>query len=98
MGIYWKTAAALVIYGVMSWLLGTWLHLKSPDIWILRIGLAILGLVAAAIFIWFRRRQQAAADSSGTGRTEPGDSDDIDLLIRDAAQRLRKSRVGKTSS
>src|SRR5215472_14632267 len=61
MGIYWSTAAVLIAYFVLVWWIGTWLHLKGSDVWMLRGGLAFLGLLAAGIFLWFRHRLGAAA-------------------------------------
>ena len=45
------TAAALIPYLLLTWFLGSFLKLKSPDIWILRAGLALIGLAVAALFL-----------------------------------------------
>jgi type VI secretion system protein ImpL len=95
MGIYWSTAAVLIAYFVLVWWIGTWLHLKGSDVWMLRGGLAFLGLLAAGIFLWFRHRLGAAASD---GQQEAAPTDDIDLLVHDAMRQLKSSRLGRHAS
>ena len=58
MGIYWVTGGVLLAYLVLAWFLGLWLHLHGSDLWILRGGLALLGVVGAGIFLWFHHKGQ----------------------------------------
>src|SRR5262249_17632481 len=51
--VYLITAAALLVYLILVWFLGSALGLKSPDIWILRGGLALIGIAGAALFLWY---------------------------------------------
>ena len=94
MGIYWVTGGVLAAYLVLVWFLGTWLSLRGSDVWILRGGLAVIGLVAAGVFLWFyrksRRAQSAAAvEAPGAATAE------VDLLVREAVRRLRTSTLGR---
>lgn len=92
MGGYKATIAGLAVYLVLVWFLGSWLHLKGSDIWVLRIGLAVLGLIAAGILLWFQRKLQRDAEGAPE---EAQSTTDIDLLVRDAERRLRSSRLGR---
>ena len=58
MNIYLATGAALLVYLVFVWFLGNLLHLHGSDLWILRIGLAVIGIVAAGVFLWFKRKER----------------------------------------
>ena len=53
MGVYWATAAILLPYLVLAWFLGIWLHLEGSNLWILRGGLALLGILAAGIPVYW---------------------------------------------
>src|ERR1043166_9311172 len=80
------TALLLLLYLAGVWFLGSALQLKSPDIWVLRAGLAIIGSDIAEAFLWWRRSRRA---TGGEAAAEPIDaSNEIDILIRDAESRL----------
>jgi type VI secretion system protein ImpL len=93
MVVYWITGVLLLLYLVLVWFLGSWFHLHAPDLWILRGGLALIGLVAAASFIWFYRKTKAASPGAGDG--QKAGSEDIDLLVHEALGALRKSTLGR---
>jgi type VI secretion system protein ImpL len=97
MGIYWATAGILAAYLILVWFLGTWLHLEDSHLWILRGGLAAIGLVAAGVFLWFHRKS-AAAQSSGEGDSGAAVTADVDLLVHEAVRRLRNSALGRGAS
>jgi len=92
MGGYKATIAGLLIYLVLVWFLGTWLHLKGTDLWVLRIALGVVGLLAAAFLLWFQRKLKREAEG---GHDHAQSSEDIDLLVRDAERRLKASRLGR---
>ena len=48
--VYLATGVILLAYLVLVWFLGGWLHLHGSDIWILRGGLAFVGLIAGRFF------------------------------------------------
>src|SRR5215469_2928225 len=92
--VYLITGIVVVVYLALVWILGGVLQLKSPDIWVFRGGLALIGIGAAGAFIWWRRSRAAA----GGGTQEPLDpSNEVDALMRDAETRLAAARVPKGS-
>ncbi len=92
MAIY-RVVAVLIAYLVLAWLTGTLLHLRGADLWILRGGLALLGLIGAAAFLWFQHRLQAEPGSEPAA-AGAGDGD-LDLIVRDARARLKASKIGR---
>lgn len=92
MNIYLATGAALLVYLVFAWFLGNLLHLHGRDLWVLRIGLAAIGVVAAGVFLWFKRREQKQAGEGATEASGPA-HEEIDALIRDAEAKLAAARV-----
>src|SRR5215471_3571564 len=91
---YLITGVVLLVYLVLVWILGGILHLKSPDIWVFRVGLALIGIGAAAAYVWWRRSRRSADG----GSSEPVDSsNEVDVLVRDAEARLAAARVPKGS-
>jgi len=96
--IYLATGFVLLVYVILVWFLGGLLHLKSPDIWVLRCGLWLLGIIGAVGFLWWRRTHAVSA-LSGPGEGAGG-SEDIDALVREAeaklggARRPQGSRIG----
>src|SRR5262245_35319546 len=90
---YILTAALLLVYLVAIWILGGVLHLKSPDIWVFRLGLWIIGIGSAAALVWWRRNQRGDG-----GNAQPADpSNEIDVLVRDAEARLAAAGIPKGS-
>jgi type VI secretion system protein ImpL len=86
----------LIGWLVLAWFIGTWLHLQGSSLWILRIALAVIGLVAFVVVIWwFRLREKERA---GMGASGGAGGDEIDVLIREAETRLQASKLGRTAS
>ena len=52
---YWMAAILLVGWLVLAWFTGTWLHLHGSSLWILRIALAVIGVAAFIVIIWWFR-------------------------------------------
>ena len=94
--VYLATGAMLLAYLVLVWFLGGWLRLHGSDIWILRGGLAFVGLVAAGSFLWFYRKS-TTEDTAPESETEPvaGTDDDVNLAVREAVRRLKSSTLGR---
>jgi type VI secretion system protein ImpL len=93
MNVYLVTGLVLLVYLVVVWFLGTLLHLQGSNLWILRIGLWVIGTAAAGVFLWFKRKEQkqraseSVADAGGQGHEE------IDSLLRDAEAKLAAARI-----
>ena len=98
MGVYWATAAILLPYLVLAWFLGIWLHLEGSNLWILRGGLALLGILAAGTFFWFYRKASAETDAPPEAQGEGDDTEDVDHLVHDAVRKLRASSLGRGAS
>jgi type VI secretion system protein ImpL len=95
MTIYWGAGAALVGYLVVAWIVGSMLHLDSSRFYILFSILAVLGIGASGVFLWFwNRNHKSGADGSpGSGTVEK--DDEIDALVREAESRLASSNLAK---
>jgi type VI secretion system protein ImpL len=96
MGVYLVTGGILLVYLVLVWFLGTWMHPPGAGIWILRGGLALIGLIAAACFLWFHRK--AKAEESGDENPSLKAGDDLDVLVHEAVRRLKSSTLGRGAS
>jgi type VI secretion system protein ImpL len=96
--VYWLTCAVLLVYLVLVWFLGTWVNPPGAGIWVLRVGLWLLGLLGAAFSIWwFRRRDKAAGPPEATP-VAPALTAEIDQLVREAVRRLKSSALGRGAS
>jgi type VI secretion system protein ImpL len=92
MVVYLVTGALLLVYLVLVWFLGTWMHPPGYGIWILRGGLALIGLIASGCYLWFHHKsksEEAAEDSDGSK------SDDLQILVHEAVRRLKSSTLGR---
>src|SRR5579872_3321284 len=90
MNLYLATGAALLVYLIIAWFMGTLLHLHGRDLWILRIGLSVLGVAAAGVFLWFKRKEQRNA---GTGELGGPGHEEIDGLLHAAESKLAAARL-----
>lgn len=92
--VYWVTGGLLAAYLVLVWFLGMWLPVKGSDVWLLRGGLAIIGVIAAGIFLWFHHKTKKAQIVE-EGAAPGGGTADIDLLVHEAVRRLKSSTLGR---
>ena len=94
MNIYLATGAVLLVYLVLVWFLGNLLHLQGSGLWILRIGLAVIGIAAAGVFLWFKRKERLQGGGEAGGAEFAGPAhEEIDALIRDAEAKLAAARI-----
>jgi type VI secretion system protein ImpL len=93
MTLYLATGAALLAYLILAWFLGNLLHLHGRDLWILRIGLAAIGIAGAAVFLIFKRKEQRALGGADSGEAGGPAHEEIDALIRDAEAKLSAARI-----
>ncbi len=92
MGIYLATAIDLILYLVLAWFAGTWLHLQGTTLWLVRGGLALIGFFGAGVFLWFHRKLTRDASESGLGPGAPVLTE-IDALLNQADQRLKSAKL-----
>ena len=62
-----RALLVLILWLALCWFIGTWLHLHGSNLWLLRIGLAVLGLAGFAGYLWFEYR------SGGSGEAVNGE-------------------------
>ncbi|MGA3326628.1 MAG: ImcF-related family protein [Terriglobia bacterium] len=92
---YWIAAVALIVWLVLAWFIGSWLHLQGSSLWILRIALALIGIAAFIIVIWWFRVKDKEREQMTAGGGAAGD--EIDILIREAEMRLQASQLGRSA-
>jgi len=92
MTIYWGAGAALVGYLIVAWIVGSALHLDTSRFYLLFSILAVLGISATGVFLWFWKRNRGNA-AAGSGPIEK--DDEIDALVREAENRLASSNLAK---
>ena len=80
-------AASFLPFAIPAWSLGGPLKLQGASLWVLRIGLTLLGLVAAGVIAWFLWRKESGAQRK-VGRT-----DDIDTTAAAARAKLAAART-----
>ena len=93
---YVITGIVLLIWLVLSWVAGTLVGGTPTRVWVLRGVLAVLGIVAAGVFLWFQRkikREQAGA----SGPIDVAATAELDSLLQQANAKLRQSSVAANS-
>jgi type VI secretion system protein ImpL len=93
MNIYLVTGLVLLAYLVLVWLSGGMLHLQGSSLWIWRIGLSIIGIAGAGVFLWFKRKEQKRLAGDASGDTAGQAHEEIDSLIRAAESKLAAARI-----
>jgi type VI secretion system protein ImpL len=95
---YWVTGAVLLVYLILVWFLGSWLNPPGAGIWVLRIGLWLIGLLGAGFTVWWFRRRAQAESAVESSLVQTAATGDVDLLVREAVRRLKKSALGRGAS
>ena len=96
---YAVICAVLLVYLVLGWFIGSWVNPPGAGIWVLRVGLWLIGLLGAGFVMWwFYRRNQTAADNTDTANVPAGAANEVDLLVREAMRRLKNSPQGRGAS
>jgi type VI secretion system protein ImpL len=91
MGIYLATAIALILYLVLAWFAGSWLRLQGPNLWLVRVGLAVIGITGAGLFLWFRRKLTRDSAEAGIGPGAPILTE-IEALLNQADSKLKAAK------
>jgi len=90
--LYWVTGAVLLVYLLLVWFFAGWLNPPGSGVWVLRVGLWLIGLLGAAFTAWWIHRQKASEDLSAA---PSGATMEVDLLVRDAIRKLKSSTMGR---
>ncbi len=96
--VYWIIAAVLLVYMVLVWFIGTLANPPGSGIWFLRGGLWLIGLIGGAFAAWWFHRQREAAQGLDSEFAPSAALGEVDLLVRDAVRRLKKSAMARGSS
>ncbi len=94
---YLVAGGTLTLGSLLAWYVPSWMGLPHMDLWVLRGGLGILVLLAVGALVWFLRKRQQASSQQGTETIEPGSTDEIDVLIREAESRLAAAGLGRAA-
>lgn len=89
--VYVVTSLVFAVYLILVWFLPQWLHLTGTNLLILRLGLAIIGLLGAILWLWFYRRMKASR--AGQEEWISVGTSEIDGIMREATRRLKNSAV-----
>src|SRR5579864_344259 len=81
----------LVLWLMLAWFMGTWLHLHGSSLWILRGGLALLGLAGFIGYLLLASRSDSGPMAGAHGN-------ELDLLLREADARLQSSSLGRAAT
>src|SRR5438094_3113431 len=84
--------AVLLVYVVTAFVTGRLLRLAGGDLWVLRGGLTVLGLISAALIVWFFRDRTPAAPPTAEGRLA---AEVEQVLIAERTQ-LAMAKAGST--
>jgi type VI secretion system protein ImpL len=87
--VWLAPAGVLLAFLASAWAAGVWLQLGGRDLWILRGGLALLGLLAAALLFLYLRGQ------TRTQPVRPGRDEEMEDALAAAQKRLAASRLGR---
>lgn len=94
MKIQWAAGAILVGYLILAWVLGNALHLDTSRFYTLFAILAVLGIGATAVFLWFWEKTRGGSAGAEGGSAGPVEKDDeIDALLREAENRLAAANL-----
>jgi type VI secretion system protein ImpL len=92
MGVYLATAIILIVYLLLAWFSGSWLHLQGASLWLVRAGLALIGFLGAVVFLWFYRKLKSDAAGQEIGAVAPALTE-IDLLLNQADHKLKSAKL-----
>ena len=74
--LYWITTLVLLVYLVLVFVIGRLLHLQGNDVWILRVVLALLGIIAAVVAYFYVYKMYKSKLPSGEDDSQSGGTDD----------------------
>ena len=84
--------AAAVVALALAWFTGNLASGTSADRMILRMGLALIVLIAAAVVAWFLLQSKKAAAPASSPKSSTGDQ--LDLILREAETKLASAQRG----
>src|SRR5881394_3298048 len=86
---YVITGMVLLVYLLLAWFAGVWLHKTGGEFALLFGLLSLLGVAGTAIFLWYRRKMLGAALPVAASPL----ASEVDLLVNEAERRLRAKHL-----
>src|SRR5712692_4568383 len=92
--------AAAVVVLMLAWFAGPIFHVAGTNALVLRGGILLLGVIAiVGLLLWARSQRPqlptAEVSSPALPTSAPsGASEDVDILVRDAANKVAAARLG----
>jgi type VI secretion system protein ImpL len=88
---FWIALVILVVWLLLAWFLGTWLGIKPPVLWYLRIGLMLLGIAGFVGYLLLRPKDQdAPMNEAATNAAR-----EIDFNFTEAQKRIQAATGNK---
>ena len=96
--LYAALGGSLLVWIGISWLITKLVGLTGVDSYILWMALSAIGVLAAALFAWWKMRNESTdLPPELAGAADSGSGDELDLIIKDAEAKLAASRVAGAS-
>src|ERR1035441_2001584 len=94
MKLDWASGATFAVFLAIGIAGGMAMHLKCVELTLFMALLALIGVAAAAVIMYFKSRNQKPAAAAAA--PEPGSNSEIDGLVREADRRLAHANAGAT--
>jgi type VI secretion system protein ImpL len=96
MWFYIIVGVSVVIWLVLSWFLPVWIGLESTGMWVLRSGLALVGILAAVLVVLLRIKRQQEAKARKAAEVNTGvTNQELLSIVQEAEKRLASSQSAK---
>lgn len=97
MWFYIIVGVSVLIWLVLSWFLPVWVGLEGTGMWVLRGGLAVIGVLAGLLVVLLRMKKQQEAkarQAAAQSNTGPG-VNELVAVVQEAEKRLAASQSAK---
>ena len=88
---FWIAFALLAVWLVLGWFLGTWMGIKPPAIWYLRVGLWVLGIAGFAGYLVLRPKDESAPLEGAAANSAA----EIEFNFNEASKRIQAATGNK---
>ncbi|MCU0226791.1 MAG: hypothetical protein MUF01_04060 [Bryobacterales bacterium] len=94
---YILVGVVTLVWLVLSWFLPVWFGLEGTGMWVLRIGLAVIGVLAALLVVLLRYKKQQEAKANQAAQVQQGGPGPNELIavVQEAEKRLAASQSAK---
>jgi len=97
MWFYIIVGVSVVIWLVLSWFVPAWLGLTDTGLWVLRGGMALIGVLGAlvAVLIRVKKQQEAKARAGAQAPQSGAAASELIAVVQEAEKRLSGSQFAK---